>query len=237
MLARPKLTANSRMLIPMIPLSEMTPDMIADALQAVPHYGPAEFVSLVENTIGAIHQIPNIFHEKTGIQYQFKHIEAYFGRSSGGSNHVATNLYSCWKRGVNERVHTYGMVFAETAIKSSLKYEKHGILLIEALKAVDGLCISNRTLSPKGGVGSTEPGFLYLTFRLLRKESEPARELTYDEILDCVRRGKEKFARLAEDTKSPVKEMQAAFRTGLESANTINYFGGYKVIDYSGKQL
>jgi len=229
-----KLRGNSRMIIPMIPLSEMTPDMIADVLEAVPRYGPTDFRSLVENTIGAIHQIPNIFHEKTGIQYQFKNIEAYFGRSSGGSSHVATNLYQCWKRGVG-RFHTYGMVFAQTTVKSSLKYEQHGIHIIEALREVDGLCISNRTLTAKGGVGSNEPGFLYMTFRLLRKESEPARELTYKEILDCVRHGKEKLARLSEDTKLPVREMQVAFRAGLERANDINHVGGYKVIDYSGK--
>lgn len=232
-----KFRGNSRTLIPMIPLNGMTPDMIADALQAVPMYGPTDFRALVENTIGAIHQVPRIFHQETGIPYQPKQIEAYFGRSSGGSNHVAWNLYQCWMRGVRERSHSYGMVFAQTSIKASLKYEKHGILLIEALKKEDGLCISNRTLTAKGGVGSNEPGFLYMTFRLLRKESEPARELTYEQIRDCVRSEKEKLARLAEDTKSPVRELQAAFRTGLERANTMNHFGGYQVkrIDYSGK--
>lgn len=232
-----KLRGNSRALIPMIPLTGMTPDMIADALQTVPKYGLTDFRALVENTIGAIHQVPRIFYQETGIPYQPKQIEAYFGRSSGGSNHVAWNLYQCWMRGVRERSHTYGMVFAQTTIKASLRYEKHGILLIEALKEVDGLCISNRTLTAKGGVGSNEPGFLYMTFQLLRKEPEPARELTYEEIRDCVRCEKEKLARLAGDTQSPVRELQAAFRTGLERANTMNHFGGYQVkrIDYNAK--
>ena len=58
--AEPKLRGNSRTLISMIPLREMTTDMIADVLQTVPKYGATDFRSLVENTIGAIHQIPRI---------------------------------------------------------------------------------------------------------------------------------------------------------------------------------
>jgi hypothetical protein len=233
--AESKLRGNSRAIIPMIPLSGMTPDMIADVLRTVPRYGPTDFRALIENTIGAIHQVPKIFHRETGIPYQPKQIEAYFGRSSGGSNHVAWNLYQCWLRGVRERSHMYGMVFAQTPIKASLRYEKHGILLIEALKEVDGLCISNRTLTAKGGVGSNEPGFLYLTFRLLREESEPAQELTYEQILDCVRREKDRLEGLAENTESSVRDLQVAFKTGLERANTLSYQGDCKVkrIDYN----
>lgn len=99
----PNLRGNSRTLIPIIPLKTMTPDTIADALQAVPKYGPTEFRSLVENTIGAVHQVPRIFYQQTRIEYQPKQIEAYFGRSSGGTDHVAWNLYYCWLRGVRER--------------------------------------------------------------------------------------------------------------------------------------
>ncbi len=230
-----KIRGNSCAIIPMIPFSGMTPDMIADVLRTVPRYGPTDFRALIENTVGAIHQVPKIFYQETGIPYQPKQIEAYFGRSSGGSNHVAWNLYQCWMRAVRERSHTYGMVFAQTTIKASLRYEKHGILLIEALKEVDGLCISNRTLTAKGGVGSNEPGFLYMTFQLLGKEPEPARELTYEEIRDCVRCEKEKLARLAEDTQSPVRELQVAFKAGLERANNIDHVGNCKVkrIDYN----
>ena len=217
------------MLIPMIPLRVMTPDMIADALHSVPIYGPTDFRALVENTIGAIHQIPYILYQKTNIKYQPKQIEAYFGRSSSGSTHVATNLYQCWSRGVHDRVHTYGMVFAQTPIEDSLKYERHGIHLIKALKAVHGLCISNRTLTAKGGVGNNEPGFLYMTFRLLKEESEPAVELTYAQILDCVRRRKDELASLAEETESPIRESQAAFKAGLERANTLSFRGDCKV--------
>ena len=74
--AESKLRGNSRTLISMVPLNEMTPDMIADVLQAVPKYGPTDFRSLVENTIGAIHQIPRIFYRETGVPYQPKQIEA-----------------------------------------------------------------------------------------------------------------------------------------------------------------
>lgn len=235
MAARPKLRGNPRAIIPMIPFSGMTPDMIADVLQTVPRYGPTDFISLVDNTIGAIHQIPRIFHEQTRIQFQPKQIEAYFGRSSCGSNHVAWNLYQCWMRGARERSHNYGMVFAQTSIKASLKYEKHGIWLIEALKEEDGLCISNRTLTAKGGVGGNEPGFLYMTFRLLREESQPATELTYEQIRDCVRRRKNSLARLADQTESPVQELEVVFKTGLERANNLDHFGHCKVkrIDYN----
>jgi hypothetical protein len=45
----------------------------------------------------------------------------------------------------------------------------------------------------QGDVGSNEPGFLYMTFRLLREESEPAKELTYEQILDCVHREKDRL--------------------------------------------
>lgn len=233
--AESKLRGNSRMLISMIPLGEMTLDLIAEMLPTVPKYGPRDFRPLVENTIGAIHQIPKIFYRETGIPYQPKQIEAYFGRSSGGSNHVAWNLYQCWARGVRDRSHVYGMVFAQTPIQASLRYEKHGILLIEALKEVDGLCISNRTLTAKGGVGSNEPGFLYMTFRLLREESKPANELTYEQILDCVRREKDRLEGLAENTESSVRDLQVAFKTGLERANTLSYQGDCKVkrIDYN----
>ena len=227
--AQPKLRGNSRMLIPMIPLREMTPDMIADELYTVPKYGPTDFRALIENSIGAIHQIPYIFYNETKIKFQPKQIEAYFGRSSGGSTHVATNLYQCWSRGVRDRKHTYGMVFAQTSIEDSLKYERHGIHLIQALKEVHGLCISNKTLTPKGGVGNIEPGFLYMTFRLLKEESEPAVELTYEQILDCVRLRKDELASLAEDTESPIRESQVAFKAGLERANTLNFVGNHKV--------
>ena len=235
MTAGPKLRANSRMIISMIPLHEMTPDMIAEALETVPKYGPIDFESLIANTIGAIHQIPRIFYQETGIRYQPKQIEAYFGRSSGGINHVATNLYQCWLRGRGrDRHHTYGMVFAQTSVKASLSYERHGIRLIDVLKKEDGLCISNRTLSAKGGVGTTEPGFLYMTFRLLKHESEPARELTYAQIRDCVRREKDRLAKLAEDAHAPARDLQVAFHAGLERANNLDHVGHCKVkrIDY-----
>ena len=103
MTAGPKLRGNSRAIIPMVPFSGMTPGMIADVLQAVPRYGPTDFRALIENTIGAIHQVPKIFYQETGIPYQPKQMEAYFGRSSGCSNHVAWNLYQCWMRGARER--------------------------------------------------------------------------------------------------------------------------------------
>lgn len=234
MTAGRKFRFNSRMVISMIPLKEMTPDLIAEMLPVVPKYGHRDFKPLVENTAGAIHQIPRIFHKATGIPYQPKQIEAYFGRSSGGGTHVAWNLYQCWTRGLRDRSHTYGMVFAQTPIAASLSYERHGIHLIDALKEMDGLCISNRSLTAKGGVGNNEPGFLYMTFRLLKKEPQPARELTYEEIKDCVRRKKDELERQAKDIETPVRDLLVSFKAGLERANALSYQGNCKVkrIDY-----
>ena len=236
MAVEPRLRGNSRTVIEMVPLSEMTPDIIADVLRSVPKYGPMEFRSLVENTIGAIHQIPRIFHKETGIEYQPKQVEAYFGRSSAGSAHVALNLYQCWLRG-RERGHTYGMVFAQTAIRDSFRYERHGILLIEALREENGLCISNRTLTAKGGKGTNEPGFLYMTFRLLKKEPEPGGELTYEQIRDCVRRMKDEMAQLAQDMGVPGRCLEVALKSGLERANDLGHKGDCQVkrIDYAAE--
>lgn len=229
---RRKLKANPRMVIPMIPLAKMSASTIGQLLPHVPEYGPTDFRSLVENTIGAIHQVPHIFHEQTQIKYQLKQVEAYFGRSSSGVSDIAQNIYSCWVRGREERGHNYGMVFAKTSIKASLKYERHGILLIEALRQEDGLCISNKTLTARGGVGSIEPGFLYMTFRLLRKTPEPARELTFEEIRDCVRKMKTELSDLAVEMKIPEKDVRDAFQHGLEQANNVENRGRYKVINY-----
>ncbi len=227
-----KLKSNPRIVIPMIPLAKMSASTIGQLLPHVPEYGSSDFRSLVENTIGAIHQVPHIFHEQTRIKYQLKQVEAYFGRSSAGGKDVAQNLYSCWVRGREERGHEYGMVFAKTSISASLKYERHGIHLIEALRQEDGLCISNKTLTAKGGVGKTEPGFLYLTFRLLRKTPEPARELTFEEIRDCVKRMRTELSALAVELKVPDKEISAAFEHGLVQANNVANHGRYKVINY-----
>lgn len=229
---RRKLKSNPRMIIPMIPLAKMSASTIGQLLAHVPEYGPADFRSLVENTIGAIHQVPHIFHEQTSIKYQLKQVEAYFGRSSSGVSDVAQNLYSCWVRGREERGHEYGMVFAKTSIKASLKYERHGILLIEALRQEDGLCISNKTLTARGGVGSIEPGFLYMTFRLLRKTPEPARELTFEEIRDCVRKMKAELSSLAVEMKVPENDIRDAFQHGLVQANNVENRGRFKVINY-----
>jgi hypothetical protein len=94
-------------LIPMIPLSGMTPDIIADVLQTVPRYGPTDFRSLVENTIGAIHQISRFSMEK----------------QESRTSPIDRSLF-------------WSVIWWQ-----------------------DGLCISNRTLTAKGGVGSNEPGF------------------------------------------------------------------------------
>lgn len=68
-----------------------------------------------------------------------------------------------------------------------------------------------------------------MTFRLLRAESEPAKELTYEQILDCMRREKDRLEGPAENTESSVRALQVAFKTGLKRANTLSYQGDCKV--------
>jgi hypothetical protein len=193
-------------------LDDLTLDEVEHLAVNATRYGAAEFTRLVENTVGAIHQIPGYFFRSTGSKYELKQIEAYFGRSSGAAN-GETNLYQRLRAGV-KRGHTHGFVFASSAIKHSLRYERHGIGLLDALREQAGLCISNNSLSAIGRVGAHEPGYLYVTFRLLRTCPELARELTQAEIRDICRRMRDE---LGDDLEG--------FKRGLETANDTHWGG------------
>ena len=54
----PRLVSNPNSLIPLVSLVEATPATMTAVLDHVPQYGPGEVRRLVQNTIGAIHQIP-----------------------------------------------------------------------------------------------------------------------------------------------------------------------------------
>lgn len=204
----------------------MTPEALVDFIDNAPEYGAAEFRRLVADAIGAIHQIPHIFYKAHGFKYELKHIEAYFGRSSWGPHGGGLNVYQRFVAGRDERDHEYGIIFARTSIPASLRYERHGILLLDALREADGLCISNNSFAGVGRTGSTGPGLLYVTFRLLGRRPALAREMTAAEIKEMVREYK---SRLDENFGSDAAEARGAFESALKLANDTDHFGGQKL--------
>lgn len=225
-----QLPSNPDTVIPIFPLAAATLPDIDEAIEEAPVYGEFDFRELVCNTIGALHQIPRLFHKKTGIRYQLKQVEAYFGRSSCGASAVATNLSQRLRAGREQREHEYGMIFAKTSIRASLRYERHGIRLLQALQDMDGLCISNNSFAAVGRVGAVEPGFLYMTFRMLEDEPEAARELTKEEIKELVREYRREIGARSRENDAAVE----GFEVGLETANNVNFRGEHKakVIKY-----
>ncbi len=224
-----QLPSNPGSLIPIFHLATLSKDIDA-AIQGAPEYGEFDFRNLVCNTIGAIHQIPRLFYEKNHKKYQLKQVDAYFGRSSCGSQSVAANINQRLRAGREQRGHEYGMIFARSSIEASLRYERHGIHLLQVLEEMDGLCISNKSFSAVGGVGSTGPGFLYMTFKMLEYESEPGHELTDDEIKGLVLDYRREIENNIEG-----KAALEAFKAGLEKANEVEFKGEKrpKLIEYN----
>jgi hypothetical protein len=204
----------------MIRLEDATPAAIAKLIDYAPQYGPTSFKKLVQDAVGAIHQVPRAFAVRNQAPLDLKDIVAYFGRSSGSEYGIASNVYSAFQRGLG-RGDTHGMVFAQTSIKASLKYERWGISLINYLKENDGLCISNKTLTARGGVGAVEPGFLYITFRFMRGK-EYANMLTQAEINEGIRQIVEEMEAL--NVKSQ-NELHEGISAGLIKANDVQYVG------------
>jgi hypothetical protein len=209
-----KLPSNPKSLIPFIALESATPTSVTSLLQHVPVYGAREWRRLVANTIGAIHQVPHVFKSKALPKLDLKDIEAYFGRSSSGSTIAGHNLYGRFRAGL-ERGHSFGMVFATTDIDATLHFERFGISLINRLKDVDGLCIANKSLAAHGKVGTTEPGYLYMTFGF-EEGDEHARMLSQREIDDAVAG---MLADLREADAAPSKSVHEAARDGISLAS------------------
>ncbi|MBV5308551.1 hypothetical protein [Chromatium okenii] len=230
------LPKNKNFELPIFSLENLTRDELKTFADQAPQYKSAQFKKLVSNTIGAIHQIPRLFHSIDGFEYQLKHIEAYFGRSSGAaSNHQCDNLYQrVCRAGFDERHHEYGMIFARTTLKDCALYEHHGIRLFEILRKTDGLCISNRSISAFGRRGTVEPGFLYITFRIIEEQEEAAQILTDRTIKELIEEDRKKRESSAE-----IESIKA----GLECANDVNHHGDYeitpdrKIIDYLRRKI
>jgi len=71
---------NLNNIIPAIVIDDkLNPAMISNLIKHVPKYKPNEYKRLVEDAVGAIHQLPRIFQAAKGKPYNLKDIVAYFG--------------------------------------------------------------------------------------------------------------------------------------------------------------
>lgn len=213
---------NLNNIIPAIVIDDkLNPAMISELIKHVPKYEPNEYRRLVDDAVGAIHQIPRIFKSAKGPQYDLKNIVAYFGRSSAGSQETGLNLYNRFKAHKDTKNDNYGLVFAATTIDASLKFEKWGIHLIEILKKKKGLCISNKCSHAGGGKGKTEPAYLYMTFHY-EKAALPAPILSQQQIDNAVTEIMGKYEKEPNNIKTIIHE---GSQSGLMLANNVIYTG------------
>jgi hypothetical protein len=149
-------------------------------------YEISEIRDLLTNIEGAIHQIPKRFLCEGEGKHDLKNIRGYFGRSSAGARGLADNLYQRFRCGYTDRKDSHGIILAVTSIKATANLERFGIGFLEHLKKKNGLCISNATKFDNGRVGTTEPGFLYMTFKMVRQAEDYAVPLTPRQIEDAI---------------------------------------------------
>ena len=172
--------------IPLFRLEDATPRAIEDWIDQSPKYEISEIRDLLRNAQGVIHQIPRLFFCEGEGKFNLKHIRGYFGRSSAGARGFADNLYQRFQCGIKDRKDSHGIILALTSIKATAHLERFGIAYFEQLKANNGLCISNKTLYAKGNVGTTEPGFLYMTFQIIPQEEDYAKMTDPREIARAI---------------------------------------------------
>lgn len=227
-----KLPSNSKFIIPMINLDEISPSALTTMIDNAPQYNRRQFKDLIKNTIGAIHQIPHIFEKvNSDDKIDLKSIEAYFGRSSAASDEPGKNIANRFKshRDNIKRQHRFGMIIARTTIENTLLMERFGITIIDTLKKNDGLCIANRTGYSKGGVGENEPGLLYMTFKIIRKKEMSSMVLTNDQITAAVKS-------VMSDLGLNIKEYQpvaSAAKLAFDAANEVRFLGNQNINLYS----
>jgi transcriptional regulator with XRE-family HTH domain len=217
---------NGHAVIRLIRLEDATLDTLESLVEQAPNYASRQYREVTLDTIGAIHQIPEIFAKNFSRKIDLKNIEAYFGRSSASQSGLANNIYQRFRQGSSDRKHEWGMVLAVTSIAATLHYEKFGISVVETLRKKKGLCIANETGFSKGNVGSTEPGFLYLTFKIIDQYEDFAHVLSKEQIDDAVRRMLDDPAvnRLASQD-----EIVRAAVPAFQQANTLRRFGKHEV--------
>jgi hypothetical protein len=223
---------NLRNIIPAISFNGLTPAKVSELVKYAPTYKHNEYKRLVEDAVGAIHQIPRIFQASRGKPYDLKNIVAYFGRSSAGPYELGSNIYQRFMTGKRDRGDIFGLVFARTTIKASTNFERWGIRLIEILKEQNGLCISNKTRHAGGSKGKTEPGFLYMTFHY-EDVNEPGFVLTQSEIDEAVIEIMNGYSEQSR-TKTICQEGSSA---GVTLANNVTFTGSKPIQLFIPKKM
>lgn len=178
--------ANHRRQIKYFRLEDATPSAIEDLIEQSPRYEVSEVRDLLHDVQGVIHQIPECFRCEREGKFKLKNIRGYFGRSSAGARGLADNIYQRFRCGYTERGDSHGIILAVTSIRATAHFERFGIGYLEHLKRNDGLCIANATKYDNGRVGTTEPGFLYMTFKIRDQEEDWAKLLTPRQIADAI---------------------------------------------------
>ena len=168
--------------LPVINIAKASAAAVAEHARNVKEYGASDWMNLVADLIGAIHQIPAIYSKAMGQRIDLKHIQAYFGRSSAGPHGDGTNLKNRLYAGLKNRQHPYGIVLAQMEIDTTIYFEKFGISLLDKLRTRNGLCISNTSSVGQGGVSQHGPGYLYMTFSVEKPTESLAQQLTNNEI-------------------------------------------------------
>lgn len=218
----------------MISLNDVNTEAMSTLIEKAPRYAKGEYRALIENTIGAIHQIPHIFKRTDTSQRRIdlKDIEAYFGRSSASAFDPGQNIAGRFRahRDNPKRRHEWGMIIARTTIQNTLRMEKFGISVIDNLKERSGLCISNKTSYSKGAVGENEPGLLYMTFRITLNsvDPDPADQMSIKQIDEMVKS-------VISEKSFPANEkthIADAARIAFEAANEVRFIGKKSVSLY-----
>jgi len=218
--------------IPLFRLEDATPSAIEALIEESPRYEVREVRDLLSNATGVIHQIPKLFSCEGEGEFNLKNIRGYFGRSSAGAKGLADNICQRFRCGYRERKDTHGIVLAVTSIKATALLERFGIGFLEHLKKKNGLCIANATRYDRGRVGGTEPGFLYMTFKIRDQEEDWGKLLTPRQIDGAINQmmGKPGASQLGSQ-----REIKDAFSDAFRQANEPSYTGIHKPYMYHSK--
>jgi len=230
------LRRNRGSILEFFPLKNLSGSRLAAHIDNAPRYSLGDYRILVENAIGAIHALPDVLNRSKACRHsgiRLKHLEIYFGRSSGGRQSVAQNLSGRFRTHREQKRHEYGMVFGTTeTVKRSLYFEKFGTILLDSLKQEDGLCISNKTNMASGGKGNAPPGILYMTFRLHRLAEEPGIELNDEQIAALVRECISSFGRKGDrkfDSHAQIDRVKEGLTVGMCHANNLGFLKEVKL--------
>lgn len=214
--------AKNRGQIPVFKLKDATPRAIEHLIEQSPQYDISEVRALLSNATGVIHRIPKLFFCEGESKFALKNIRGYFGRSSAGVKGLADNLYQRFRFGYTERKDSHGIIFAVTSIKATALLERFGIGFLKHLKKNHGLCIANATGYDKGRVGITEPGFLYMTFKIRDQEEDWGKMLTPRQIEGAIN---QMMKEPGVNQLGSQGEVRDAFSDAFRQANEPSYTG------------